>query len=154
MLTVNGLSIVLTTRPPHRAWAAMPRGCSQASRTSDVRRGVSRIADSTQAIPTTSTRKVTIRLPNSMAMLIGEISGCATGSRLSGVQLGQVGQPSPDSVTRTTAPLTVMPALTTTEASAQPRIVLGVGVQKENNRRARGGRWSVDSFTSSMLEAG
>jgi hypothetical protein len=47
-----------------------------------------------------------------------------------------------------------MPALTTTEASAQPRIVLAVGVQKESNRRAGEWRGSVDGFTSSMVEAG
>ncbi|GAA4948408.1 hypothetical protein GCM10023334_061670 [Nonomuraea thailandensis] len=70
-----------------------------------------------------------------------------------GVHLGQVGQPSPDSVTRTPAPVTVMPALTTTDASAQPRIERAVGAQKDRMKRAK--RWglSVGSFTSSMVGA-
>src|SRR5690606_24033442 len=66
---------------------------------------------------------------------------------------GQVGQPSPEPVTRTTAPLTVMPALTTTDAIAQPRMAAGVGAQNES-RRAKGEEESVGSFTSSMVRAG
>ncbi|GES24550.1 hypothetical protein Aple_074490 [Acrocarpospora pleiomorpha] len=64
-----------------------------------------------------------MRLPNSIAVLIGEISGCAAGTKLSGVHLGQVGQPRPEPVRRTAAPVTVMPALTTTAASAHDRML-------------------------------
>ncbi|GAA2207970.1 hypothetical protein GCM10009850_034280 [Nonomuraea monospora] len=69
------------------------------------------------------------------------------------MHLGHVGQPSPEAVTRTPAPVTVMPALTTTEANAQTRIERVVGAQKDRMKRAR--RWglSVGSFTSSMVGA-
>ncbi|GAA1755405.1 hypothetical protein GCM10009734_74520 [Nonomuraea bangladeshensis] len=66
---------------------------------------------------------------------------------------GQVGQPSPEAVTRTPAPVTVMPALATTEASAQARIDRGVGAQNEANPRTKRLGWSVESFTSSMVRA-
>jgi hypothetical protein len=49
------------------------------------------------------------------------------------VQRGQVGQPSPDDVSRTAPPVTTMAVLATTLASASRRTVLGVG----RDRRAR-----------------
>src|SRR6476661_4341746 len=36
-------------------------------------------------------------------------SACGTGTKLPGKHCGQVGQPSPDAVTRTTAPVTAIP---------------------------------------------
>ncbi|GAA2794101.1 hypothetical protein GCM10020219_076690 [Nonomuraea dietziae] len=56
------------------------------------------------------------------------------------MHLGQVGQPSPDPVTRTAAPVTVMPALAITDNRAHRLIERGVGGQKD--------------FTSSMVGGG
>jgi hypothetical protein len=45
----------------------------------------------------------------------------AVGTSESDVQFGQVGQPSPEPVSRTTPPVTTMPALATTDATASRR---------------------------------
>ncbi len=59
------------------------------------------------------------------------------GTKLSGVHLGHSEQPSPEEVTRTVAPVTAIPALTTTLPRAQARSDLEVGFQMVRARRAR-----------------
>ncbi|GLW99791.1 hypothetical protein Misp02_38780 [Microtetraspora sp. NBRC 16547] len=76
-------------------------------------------------------------MPNSIAMLNAECASCWAGTKLSGVHFGQVGQPSPDLDTRTPAPVTVMPALTTTLASAHRRIVTVLGSQYDRWKAER-----------------
>lgn len=85
----------------------------------------------THAAATASTRNDSRRLPNSIAMLIGACESIFAGTKLSGVQRGQVGQPRPEPVTRTAAPVTVMPTLTTIAARAHRRIDSFVGNRTE-----------------------
>ena len=110
--TVHGLSPVSTVTPPSTAWAGMPRKAATASGTSDrrpCRSTATRVASATS--PTT---KVSIRLPNSIAPCSAY---SAVGVYDSSVQLGQVGQPSPEPVSRTTPPVTTIAELAITEAT-------------------------------------
>src|SRR5699024_5641747 len=86
--------------------------------------------------PTTNTRKVSVRLPNSTAALKA-VCPVLVGTKLSGVHLGHSEQPNPEEVTRTTAPVTAIPALTTTLPNAQARRDRGDGVQMVRARRSR-----------------
>ncbi len=138
---MTGLSADRTTSPPQTAWKITPSGWTSASATSGRR--FDRHTATKTATATASTMRLNMRLPNSIAVLMGEWSGWATGTKLSAVHRGQVGQPRPDPVRRTAAPVTVMPALATTAASAQARRFRVVGVQTEERRR----------FTASMLGA-
>ena len=70
------------------------------------------------ASATSPTTKVSIRLPNSIAPCSAY---SAVGVYESSVQLGQVGQPSPEPVSRTTPPVTTIAELATTEATASRR---------------------------------
>src|ERR1039458_7237103 len=51
-------------------------------------------------------------------------------TRLRAVQSGQSGQPRPEALSRTAAPVMMIPALATTPASATRRIDVGVGKMK------------------------
>src|SRR5690606_28545892 len=79
-----------------------------------------------------------VRLPNSMAMWTGEWPGAEVGIMLSGVHLGQVEQPRPDLVSRTAPPVTMIPALTTTDSRASSRSEDGVGRHTASRALARG----------------
>lgn len=68
-----------------------------------------------------------MRLPNSMAPC-SPISRVAI--RLSPEHLGQVSQPSPEPVSRTAPPVTMMTMLISSAASAASRTVRGDGVQR------------------------
>src|SRR5882757_617687 len=62
-------------------------------------------------------------------------------TRLLEVQSGQSGQPRPDALSRTAAPVMMIPAFATTPASATRRIEVGVGkrkgaIQAQTPRRA------------------
>ena len=72
-----------------------------------------------------TTRNVSSRLPNSIHWVSACVSGCGTGTRLPGKHCGHVGQPNPDPVTRTTDPVTAMPACATTAATASVRMTRG-----------------------------
>lgn len=50
-----------------------------------------------------------MRLPNSTTWCTTATSACGTGVKLPGKHWGQVGQPRPDAVTRTMAPVTAIP---------------------------------------------
>src|SRR5687767_9999567 len=100
------------------------------------------------ATATASTRNVSVRLVNSMAMLTGECSGLDVGNRLSPVHLGHVGQPRPDLVSRTAPPLKMMPALTITPSNARNLTEAAVGFHTASRTRVRG-----LVLTSNMLGA-
>ena len=70
------------------------------------------------ATATAVSTNVSIRLVNSIAPCCA-CSG--VGMSESAVQVGQVGQPSPEPVSRTTPPVTTMPTLATTDATASRR---------------------------------
>ena len=65
-----------------------------------------------------TTRKVIIRFPNSTAWWIPGTSACGTGVKLPGKHCGHVGQPRPEAVTRTMAPVTAIPPWVRTTAAA------------------------------------
>src|SRR5487761_1612521 len=67
------------------------------------------------------------RLPNSTHACTSELSAELDATRLCRVHSGQVGQPSPDWLSRTAAPVAMLPALATTIASVIPRIDAAVG---------------------------
>ena len=69
-------------------------------------------------IPTTP---VNSRLPYSIHWCSVANSGCSTGNMLPGRHCGQVGQPSPEPVTRTIEPVTAISAWVATTAIAQAR---------------------------------
>ena len=112
--------------PPSAAWAGTPT----ASTTAGTRRWSrpDRHTATSVAIATAAMRKVTIRLPNSMAVWI-VIAPC--GRNDSSVQRGHVGQPRPEPVSRTTPPVTTIATLTTSEATrraaATPPTYAGAG---------------------------
>jgi len=70
---------------------------------------------------------VTIRLPNSIQVWnMGSPAECAA-TRLLRVHCGQSGQPRPESLSRTAAPVAMIPAVLITPARAMPRMVAGEG---------------------------
>src|SRR5512139_1958384 len=73
-----------------------------------------------------------------MAMLSAGWSAALVGTRLSPVHLGQVGQPRPEAVTRTTPPLTMMAELVITPRRASRRRDTGVGRQTASRSLTRG----------------
>src|SRR5262249_28276603 len=81
------------------------------------------------ATATTVTTTVTIRLPNSIQVwnMGSPCVGAAT--RLLRVHRGQSGQPSPDLLSRTAAPVAMMTVEEITPASAIRRMETGVGSQ-------------------------
>ena len=76
---------------------------------------------------TTISTPVSIRLVNSIQVWIIGSPRVRAATRLLAVQLGQSGQPSPDALSRTAAPVMMSPALATTPASAMRRIAVTVG---------------------------
>ena len=84
-----------------------------------------------------TTRNVIIRLPNSTAWWITGTSATGTGVKLPGKHCGQVGQPSPDAVTRTMAPVTAMPPWVNTTARATSRCVRRLGIGSTSTSRSK-----------------
>ena len=138
--TMAGLRLVSTTIPPSTICASTPPGCAAASQTRSARRrpaGRNRQAATRTATATTVTATVTMRLPNSIQVWnIGSPRVCAA-IRLLRVHCGQSGQPSPDLLSRTAAPVTMITAVDTTPASAIARIAAGVGAQIASTPRRR-----------------
>jgi hypothetical protein len=124
-LTLHHTNPSNTTPPPITAWAITPSGCTRARRVSRARRGRVASAASRQAPATRTTTPVSSRFPNSIHWVSGSTSGCGTGTRLPGKHSGHSGQPSPEPVTRTTEPVTAIPAWATTAATASARITDG-----------------------------
>ena len=124
-LTLHHTSPSSTVNPPITAWATTPSGCTSASRTSRGRRGRAFSAARKHSPVTSTTANVSSRLPNSTHWCSAATSGCGVGTRLPGKHCGQVGQPSPDPVTRTIDPVTAIPACATTAAIASRRTTAG-----------------------------
>ena len=68
------------------------------------------------------------RLPYSIHWWSVAYSGCCSGTMLPGKHCGQVGQPSPEPVTRTTAPVMAISAWVATTAMATPSWSLRLGL--------------------------
>ena len=136
--TAAGLSLVSTTMPPSTAWANIPAGWTAASQTRSRRRwppGRNRQAATNTPTAITVTATVTIRLPNSIQVWnIGSPCECAA-TRLLRVHCGQSGQPRPDSLSRTAAPVAMIPAVVITPARAIRRMATGVGLSSTSAQR-------------------
>src|SRR5262249_52155074 len=130
--TMPGWRLVSTTIPPSRAWATMPAGWTAASQTRSRRlrppgRNRHAAMNTTRAISVMAT--VTSRLPNSIQVWnIGSPAVCAA-TRLPRVHCGQSGHPRPDSLSRTAAPVAMIPAVQITPARARMRIAAGGGAR-------------------------
>src|SRR5699024_5613997 len=134
--TEAGCRSVHTVIPPTTPWPSTPPGMIAAISVRSRLRGTERRTARSVMTPTTNTRKVSVRLPNSTAALKA-VCPVLVGTKLSGVHLGHSEQPNPEEVTRTTAPVTAIPALTTTLPNAQARRDRGDGVQMVRARRSR-----------------
>jgi hypothetical protein len=142
--TMAGLSAVSTVIPPSTACSTTLAGCAAASQTRSARRSGfpsgpgtrNRHAAMKTATATAITTNVRRRLPNSIQVFAIVWPGVRVATRLLVVQSGQSGQPSPDSLSRTAAPVTMIPALATTPANARRRIDVGVGCQTKAASRA------------------
>jgi len=75
-------------------------------------------------------------LPNSIHVFTMVWPGVRVAVRLCTVHFGQSGQPSPDSLRRTAAPVTMIPELATTPARARRRKAAGLGRQTNAISRA------------------
>ena len=133
--TRAGLRSVSTTIPPTTICATTPAGCAAASQTRSGRRrapgppGRNRQAAISTATATTVTTTVTILLPNSIQVWNMGSPRVGAATRLLRVHCGQSGQPSPDLLSRTAAPVTMMTVEEITPASAIRRMETGVGSQ-------------------------
>ena len=140
--TVAGFRWVRTVMPPSTAWTTTPTSGSAATATSRrgrCRRRTSSRTTTSAASATIPTTDVSVRLPNSMYLWM-PCGWCTTGVYEPGTHSGQVGQPSPEPVSRTSPPVTTMPIWTTRlatstgctqrrAASGTPgRVAAGVGV--------------------------
>ena len=122
--TMYQVSPASTVMPPITPWMGMPSAISVASSlTLGSRAARLRCSQAVSKVVMAMTMrtKVSRRLPNSM-MPCSPISGVETKDSV--VQRGQVGQPNPDPVSRTTAPVTTRSELPTMEAQATPTRVL------------------------------
>ncbi len=117
-MTTHGFRSVSTVTPPMSACAGTPNSTMAASCTTLRRRGSARNAAISTAAASAPTTKVSVRLPNSTTPWMPS-SGVLTSD--SSVQLGNVGQPSPESVSRTAPPVTTIPICATSEAIAHRR---------------------------------
>ena len=112
--TAHGLRSVSTVMPPSTACAGTLSPSQRASRRSSRR--PERQALTNVAIAIAVSTKVRVRLPNSIAECT---SRAPCGVKELPWQRGQVGQPSPEPVSRTAPPVSTMPMLAT--RVAQPR---------------------------------
>ena len=98
-------------RPPSSACAKTPASTTSAA-TFIGRRGAANQTASTEATARTTSTLVSVRLPNSM--YLWKPSACSTvGVTEPSTHSGQVGQPSPLPVTRTSPPVTTIPTSAT-----------------------------------------
>jgi hypothetical protein len=116
---------VSTVSPPMSACATIPTGITAASTVSRRRRGRWPERGQQHQAAIAMSTKVSSRLPNSTHWCSGAISAWLTGTMLPGKHSGKVGQPSPDPVTRTVAPVTMIPTCATRLATASRRRVVG-----------------------------
>ncbi len=98
--------------------------------------GRSRHAATKTATATAITTNVSSLLPNSIQVLTIVWPGVRAATMLLVVHSGQSGQPSPDWLSLTAAPVTMIPEFATTLASARPRMDCGLGRQTRAISRA------------------
>src|SRR5579863_9289750 len=130
METVIGLSLVSTTIPPIAACANTPTGWIAASQTRSRRRapcGRKRQAATNTRTVMTTNGKFSSRLPNSIQVLSSVCPAFLLATTSAALHRGQSGQPSPDELSRTAAPVDMITVLATTPASARRRIEVVVG---------------------------
>src|SRR5215470_9933225 len=128
--TQTGSRLVSTTMPPRTAWPTIPAGCAEASQTRSARRrpsGRYRQAATQTTTAITKIATVTSRFPNSTQRWMSESPVAPDATMLAAVHLGQSGQPRPDWLSRTPAPVMLIPSEATTPASAIRRIEAGDG---------------------------
>ena len=121
-MTVSGLRPVRTVRPPSAACTTMPRKSSSAGLRRSRR--PARQAVTRAAATAAESTKVSIRLPNSITPW-APISRVTT--RLWSVQRGNVGQPSPEAVSRTAPPVTTITVFMTRAPRNVRRSTVSVG---------------------------
>ncbi len=114
----------------------MIQNCAQPSRDTPRRHGLPQRAAMIARPTTTHTTSVSIRLVNSM---IPWMPIAAVGARSPPVQVGQVGQPRPEPVSRTAPPVTTISTLATRVAKAVQRITRS-GTVTCSARREKGVR--------------
>ena len=144
--TTAGLSLVSTLMPPSTACMTTPAaravaephqvGAARGSAITAQRAGSRQAATSTATV-TAVTTNVSSRLPNSIHVFSIVCPGVWVATRLLAVHCGQSGQPSPDLLSLTAAPVTMIPAFTTTAASASPRMERRLGRQTSTAGSAR-----------------
>ena len=127
--TTHGLSLVSTVMPPMIACSGTPRAMPVARRRDRLSTGRYRMAATQVAIATATNTQVSRRLPNSMTPWM-PISAC--GVYEPSVHCGQVGHPSPESVTRTAPPVTTSSTLAARSAIAQACRKRRLGTLKPN----------------------
>ena len=128
--TVHQDSPVNTTIPPQIAWNTTPAGSSADSFTNDDRRGFASQINRNVPREAMSTTLVRVRLPNSIARWNADRSDRLTGTNEPGTHSGQVGQPRPEPVTRTVAPVTAISPLVITAAQANARCSRNDGARR------------------------
>ena len=128
--TAAGLRLVSTTIPPITACATTPSGWAAASHTRSRRRFPSgRYCQAAMKIrPAMMTSgKFSSRLLNSIQVLSSVWSAFLLATMSAALHCGQSGQPSPDALSRTAAPVDMITVSAMTPASARRRIEVGVG---------------------------
>jgi hypothetical protein len=135
-----GFSFVSTTMPPTTACRITPPGSVADSQTRSRRRcpptRYRHAAMNTRPAIATS-GKLSSRLPNSIDVFSRVCPGERAATRLALVHCGQSGQPSPEELSRTAAPVAMMTVLAITPASVRARIDDSVGDSTGAASRAR-----------------
>ena len=129
--TTNGLRCDSTVMPPSTASTTMIQNWAQPSLVTPRRQGLPQRAAMIARPTRAQTRSVSIRLVNSM---IPWTPIAAVGARSPPVQVGQVGQPRPEPVSRTAPPVTTISTLATRVANAVQRITRSGTVTRSASR--------------------
>ena len=125
-----GLSLVSTTIPPITACATTPSGWAAASHTRSRRRfpsGLNRQAAMKIRPAMMTSGKFSSRLLNSIQVLTSVCPAFLLATMSAALHCGQSGQPSPDALSRTAAPVDMIAVSAITPASASRRIEAHVG---------------------------
>ena len=124
------MSFVSTTIPPITACATTPSGWVAASHTTSRRRfpsGRNRQAAMKIRPAMMTSGKFSSRLPNSIQVLTSVCPAFLLATMSAALHRGQSGQPSPDALSRTAAPVDIIAVSAIMPASASRRIEVGVG---------------------------
>src|SRR3989442_12673338 len=116
--TIHGLSTVFAVTPQRIAWPTTPTRTAPAQVSWSRRHGRRSSTSAALASASPPTTLISVRLPNSMSPWT---PSAGVGTREVSSHRGQVGQPIPEPVRRTTPPVITMPTLAAREASAVRR---------------------------------